>query len=319
MNFNIDFFEKNLQRVNDNHLELSDSLGGFNEDYFSIYLDESVNFARKNNIKTISTAYIFNDQIRSRYPDIEFSYKLKLIGGRGWELLTSYSKHPVIDIENFLSTFNGSPHVSRKLLVAVLNKFGWFNPRSCSKNFTYSVDEIDGHIIDYVGDRDIFYRKFFIPQNNDEFHSTIYNINQYSLDQKFTLGSIYSVEKQLTKSFLHIVSETMATSYYPFVTEKVLFPIITRGLFLAWAPYNYHNYFEKHYGFKKYTKLFDYEFDEIKNPIERLVELISMISKFSVLSLDDWQDLYLLEQDSIEYNYDHYFSQNYLKHLEKFC
>ena len=58
--------------------------------------------------------------------------------------------------------------------------------------------------------------------------------------------------------------------------------------------------------------MFDYRFDAIQNPVERLVELMTMISKFSVLSSDDWKDLYLLEQDTIEYNYDHYFSKDYL-------
>jgi hypothetical protein len=43
-----------------------------------------------------------------------------------------------------------------------------------------------------------------------------------------------------------------------------------------------------------------------------------MISKFSVLSKDDWHDLYLLQQDEIEYNYDHYFSGNYLTHLKTY-
>jgi len=43
-----------------------------------------------------------------------------------------------------------------------------------------------------------------------------------------------------------------------------------------------------------------------------------MISKFKNLSVDDWRDLYLLEQDTIEYNYDHYFSKKYLKKLEKY-
>jgi len=43
-----------------------------------------------------------------------------------------------------------------------------------------------------------------------------------------------------------------------------------------------------------------------------------MISKFKSLSSDDWRDLYLIELDTIEYNYDHYFSGNYLKFLEKY-
>ena len=65
----------------------------------------------------------------------------------------------------------------------------------------------------------------------------------------------------------------------------------------------------------KYNKLFDYRFDTIQNPVERLIELITMILKFSVLSASDWNDLYLIEQDTIEYNYDHYFSGKYLKFL----
>ena len=108
----------------------------------------------------------------------------------------------------------------------------------------------------------------------------------------------------------------MATSYYPFVTEKFLYSIVTRGLFLSYAPPGWHGHIEKYYGFKKYTKLFDYRFDTIQNPIERLIELISMISKFSTLSIHDWNDLYLMEQDAIEYNYNHYFSGDYLKHIK---
>jgi hypothetical protein len=109
----------------------------------------------------------------------------------------------------------------------------------------------------------------------------------------------------------------MATSYYPFVTEKFLYSVVTRGLFLAYAQPGWHAHLEKYYGFKRYTKLFDYRFDLIQNPVERLVELMSMISKFSVLSVHDWHDLYLIEQDTIEYNYNHYYSKDYLKCLEK--
>lgn len=45
---------------------------------------------------------------------------------------------------------------------------------------------------------------------------------------------------------------------------------------------------------------------------------MNMISKFSVLDTDDWQDLYEMEIDTIEYNYDHYFSRRYLQRLETF-
>ena len=142
------------------------------------------------------------------------------------------------------------------------------------------------------------------------------SVNSFGHVQYNHKQNIYNLESKLTQSFLHIVSETMATSYYPFVTEKFLYSIVTRGLFLAYAQPGWHSHLEKYFGFRRYTKLFDYHFDTIKNPIKRLVELMSMISKFSNLSIADWHDLYLIEQDTIEYNYEHYFSGNYLKILE---
>jgi len=72
-----------------------------------------------------------------------------------------------------------------------------------------------------------------------------------------------------------------------------------------------------YYGFKQYNKIFDYSFDEIKNPVKRLIRLMEMISKFAYLSVDDWHDLYNMETDTIEYNYDHYYSKGYLKKLNE--
>ena len=93
--------------------------------------------------------------------------------------------------------------------------------------------------------------------------------------------------------------------------------MVTRGLFVAYAQPGWHEHLERYYGFRKYDKIFDYGFDEIQNPVERLVDLMSMISKFSVLSRDDWRDLYEMEIDTIEYNHDHYFSKKYIKQFEQ--
>ena len=131
-------------------------------------------------------------------------------------------------------------------------------------------------------------------------------------------NNIHNLQNKLTQSFLHIVSETMATSYYPFVTEKFLYSIVTRGLFLTYAQPGWHAHIEKYHGFRLYTNLFDYRFDSIINPVERLIEIMTMIGKFSKLTINEWHDLYLLESESLEYNYDHYFSKNYLKSLKQF-
>jgi len=295
---------------NNNDLIINDHLCGFDCNYFSLVLADIVKYANELKINNIATAYIFDDKIKKQYPDITFRYDQSLVGGMGWETLIKYNTHPEINFKNFVCSFNGSAHVSRKLLTAILQRFKYFNTEYCSKNFVFSKDKLDGHITDYVSNQKNFYHKFFIANNSDVFFNTINSFGHVRFNHR---KNIYNLENKLTKSFLHIVSETMATSYYPFVTEKFLYSIVTRGLFLAYAQPGWHDHVEKYYGFKRYTKLFDYRFDAIQNPVERVVELVTMISKFSNLSITDWHDLYLIEQDTIEYNYEHYFSGNHLK------
>lgn len=286
-----------------------DHLGGFNENYENntLGLINSVASTQHSRIAT-HTSYIFDNIVLQNYANLDFKHKF-------FKLLHSfkdYRQHPEIDYKNFICSFNGTAHVSRKLLVAILKKFGWFNTEFCSKNFCYSSDMIDGHVSDYVGtDQFQLYNKFFL---NDEIFNQ--SLATFGHDRFNHSSNIYNLEHKLTKSFLHVVSETMATSYYPFVTEKFLYSIVTRGLFLAYAQPCWHDHVEKYYGFRRYDRIFDYGFDDIQNPVERLVELMSMISKFSVLSTDDWHDLYQLESDTVEYNYDHYFSGDYLKALQ---
>jgi hypothetical protein len=288
-------------------IRLGDHLGGFSKDGKNLYLD-FLNTNTKDNT-TIYYDQILNPWVIKNYPRLKFLYFPHYI----LPTLKDYRIHPLNNYKNFICSFNGSPHVSRKLLVSALDKFGWFLPDYCSKNFTYSVSELNGHVFDYVPEQFRVYAKFF--SNDNKFNRTVHSFGHTRFQHS---NNIYNLESKLTESFLHIVSETLATSYHPFVTEKFLYSIVTRGLFLSYAQPGWHSHLEKYYGFKPYTKLFDYRFDSIQNPVKRLVELMSMVSKFSVLSPDDWRDLYLLEQDAIEYNYNHYFSQDYLKCLAKF-
>lgn len=296
-------------------VECEDYLNGFDQNLFSSTLDQLVKFSRDNNIININLAYVCDIRIQDMYPDINFQYQQRLVGGRGWEELKNYNVHPALGYKNFICSFNGSKHVSRILLVSILHKFKYFNPEYCSKNFSYSSTKLDGLVHDYLDKDTLFYNKFFLDPLHEDFFQTINSFGHVRFNHN---QNIYNLENKLTESFLHIVSETMATSYYPFVTEKFLYSIVTRGLFLSYAQPGWHAHLEKYYGFKKYTKLFDYRFDLIQNPVERLVELMTMVSKFSTLSVNDWRDLYLLEQDTIEYNYNHYFSGDYLDCLKEY-
>lgn len=295
---------------------LEDHLNGFDQKFNNPILKTIDDYSKANKKRTIVYYHqILDTPIKEKYSALDLRFNFANAHSMLWEQFESYNQHPEINYNNFVCSFNGSDHVSRKLLVAILERFGYFNSDYCSKNFVFTTNKLDGHITDYVINQDNFYRKFFITDNSDVFFNTVNSFGHVQYNHK---QNIYNLESKITQSFLHIVSETMATSYVPFVTEKFLYSVVTRGLFLAYAQPGWHEHLEKYYGFKRYTKLFDYRFDNIQNPVKRLVELMSMISKFSILSIDEWKDLYEMEKDTIEYNYNHYFSQDYLKCLEKY-
>jgi hypothetical protein len=297
-----------LIKLSDTHYKLQDHADGFDCNFRNHFLDQITTPSR------VDIEYIPDDTIRAQYPllDLRFDFNHVTVS---FETLRDYQCHPDLDYKNFMCSFNGYGHVGRKLLTAAIHKFGWFDPMYISKNFKYTVDEIDGHLFDEVGTNDRFYRKFFIGENSQEFFQTTNGFGYVQADHP---NNIYTLENKLVSSFVHLVSETGAVRHYPFATEKHIYSIVTRGLFLAYAQPGWHAQLVKYFGFQLYTKLFDYSFDSIKNPIERLIALMSMLSKFKNLSPADWRDLYEMERDAIEYNYEHFFSKNYLKELEQF-
>lgn len=290
-------------------IAMRDHGDGFDSDLHNRWLD-----SMKDRSIVLRSEYLLDDTVKRNYPNIHFKFdhdhKIKLLSA-----LNNYNIHPVAKAKHFLCSFNGMDHVSRKLLTAALHKAHWFSEQTCSKNFTTTVDEIDGYLFDYVGSDSQFYRKFFLGTQSPYFLNTVFSFGHTRFDHG---SNIYALEAQLTSCFVNIVSETMATSYYPFVTEKFLYSVITRGLFVAYAQPGWHEHLETFFGFKKYKKIFDYQFDTLANPIVRLVELITMLSKFSALEPDDWTDLIQMEFDTIEHNIDHYRSGRYLENLRNF-
>jgi hypothetical protein len=316
---------------------IGDHLGGFDQDLRNPQLELiNAHAAKSGKIRTVvNVSGFITPAAKAHYPwlDIRTMFSEQYLVDYQ-PIFDSYPTSLPVDFNNFACSFNGTSHVSRQLLVAIMHKFGMFDPKYSSKNFAFSKDNLDGLLIELAGDRESFYRKFFVSENSEEFfqsasiHSTKH-ITQ--TDQVLQAGqpmkldsfkhtrfdhpnNIYQLEDKLTQSFVHIVSETMATSYHPFVTEKIFYSVATRGLFVAYAQPGWHAHVEKYYGFKTYNKIFDYRFDNIQNPVERLVELIAMLYKFKHLSKADLHDLYLIEQDTIEYNYDHAYSGNLLTH-----
>jgi hypothetical protein len=293
---------------------LGDHLGGFDSQFNNSVLEHLNQYcANRSRDIVVHHHTIMNQQVQRQYPHIKFKWMFDAISSSMFDGFQTYRCHPRLQYHKFVSSFNGSDHVSRKLLVAALGRRGWFDPETCSKNFSFTVDTLDGHLLDYLTPQQhAFYRQLFIGADSGYFFDSVYSFGHVRHQHN---TNIVNLEQPLTQSFVQVVSESMATSHHPFVTEKFLYSVVTRGLFVSYAQPQWHSHLEQYFGFRKYNHIFDYEFDTIANPIQRLVALMDMLSKFANLSSHDWHSLYELERDTIEFNYQHYFSQDYLKVL----
>ena len=282
-------------------LFVKDHLGGF---------DSSLNneILERLNQKQIrhQCEYHLNSELKSKYPHTRWCMDGQTTPAWDpqWNAFEKYTTHPVNNLKNFMCCFNGTDHVSRQLLVSILHKFGLFNVNTCTKNFTTTKNQIDGFINNDV------HRKFFTSDEN--FLSKIYSIDDHKKYHLHHANNIKILEQPLTESFVQMISETMATSYYPFITEKFLYSVCTRGLFVAYAQPKWHEFISTVFGFKLFD-IFDYSFDSIQDPVQRLIKLIEMIGKFAHLSKSDWSDLYEMEVDKINYNHDHYHSKKFFE------
>ena len=292
---------------------LYDHLGGFDSHYKNPLVTAIDQYAATHG-QTLLVKYhqFLPQQVQKNYPNLKFEFELTDFAIKNFKSFTNYKDFPVRRYEHFICSFNGIGHVSRQLLVAALHQRGWINLAAVSKNFSFSTKMIDGHIQSYVGDQARVYRKFFITADSEQFFQTV---SGFGHERNYHAQNINTLENILTSSFLNIISETVATSSVPYVTEKSLYSVVTKGLFLAYAQPGWHRCLEQQYGLKPYHNLFDYKFDSITNPVSRLIGLLGMISKFEKLSAADKHDLYQLEKDAIEYNYHYYFSGKLLTTL----
>jgi hypothetical protein len=263
---------------------------------------------------TVECEYLLTDNVKKKYPNLDIRFNLDL-----WKkenFIDSFEKVNVTrTFDNFLCSFNGHDHVGRRLLLALLHKRGWVNDQHVTKNFRFDQATIDGHVLDYTGDQERYYRKFFLCDQGNVYYKQLNSINYTSCKHKENLNCL---KESLSSSFVHLVSETLSTGYYPFVTEKFLYSVVTQGLFIANAQPGWHKFIKKYFGFKLYDTVFDYTFDTVSNPVKRMLSMTDMLSKFSHLSAADWHDLYLMEKPSVEFNLDHFLSGDYEKHCTKF-
>ncbi len=260
---------------------------------------------------------ILDAKVQSHYPNLHIRFDLEWLEEVMFRQFNDFRcSHTPKRFQNFLCCFMAAEHISRQFLSAILCRQGLWNNLSCTKNFRYGWDTLDGNLAAFLpGQQHRVFRKFFVDLDSD--------INQRTINQSYqhcaNISNLRFLEPIYHTSWINIVANEMGTSYQPMVSEKVLSAIATKSLWLAYGQLGFHEHVEHNYGFRLHRDLFDYGFDSIGNPVLRLVALIDSISKFRHLSALDWHDLYLLEQDTINHNLDHLQSKAYLVHARRFC
>jgi hypothetical protein len=123
-------------------------------------------------------------------------------------------------------------------------------------------------------------------------------LEQYE-DLGFTNGAWdqYHVPKVFHKGFIHVINESTVDKLD--ISEKTWLAIIHKKPFILAGAKNIHSVLTD-LGFKLYTDLFDYDFDQLDDYSARLESICSQVAKFKG---KNYQDLYDSQLETIDFNY----------------
>lgn len=291
---------------------LHDHLLGFDSDLHSTVLDhvQSCTHAPM----TVQWQNYATPELQSRYPLLKFGYHTGYLEQNWNHWFAPYLDRVPSDLQGFMCSFNRQPHVSRQLLVTHLWRRGLWDARFISKHFKVDAQRIDHEVTHVMGGSDRLYLKLFADAGDGDFLDLINGFRPLAA-MNHRSNAQYLLPK-VTGTWVHLVSETLATSYYPFVTEKFLYSVASRGLFLAWAQPGWHQHLRDYFGFQLYDRIFDYGFDAIVNPVVRLTHLVDGLQRLHRLSVADLDDLREWEKDRRDFNHHHFASGAWLRHLK---
>ena len=114
------------------------------------------------------------------------------------------------------------------------------------------------------------------------------------------------------ESFVYIVTETCYWEQKCHLTEKIFKPIISRMPFILVGPAHNLEYLRS-YGFKTFNKWINESYDTIEDPIARMSMIGAVLSDLCTLSLHDLECMLAEMQEVLDYNYNLFHSQKFIK------
>ena len=242
--FPLRYNEKRLVNwLSETELFLHDHLGGIDKNFRNSLLDRVPPKIR------VRTEYLVDHRIKQNYPSIDIRFDAgRMITNNGLSLFMYRSQPKDADIENFCCSFFRTYYRGRVNLLCWLHELGWFDPNYGSKNFVIDQypNEIKRLYSKYIGD------DFDTEAKHDsrlEMQKSIVYLGGSESGAQHDINLV-SVRSAIQKSFVCIVAETEPLHYYPFPTEKFLYPIINNTLWVAYAQPGYHQLLKEKLGFK---------------------------------------------------------------------
>jgi len=283
-------------------ISLMDHLCGIDQDGQNTILNKLNDISCKQGRKLIVNYHqILPQWIMDQYPHLDIRFDGNLQFEFSYRFFVNTSVEGSIDKVNFASVILGRPCMGRKLLCCALDAMGWLDLRYALKNMSFDLDVVDGFIQNNVDvDEEPYFHKRFIRHDRKQFYLDSQHGEQY--ERYSHSESLARVVGIIGPSFIHVVSETYATSSTVYATEKFAYSAATGQLFVAFAQQGWHAMLNEYYGFELYDEIIDYSFDREKNPVKRMDMLINVLEPLSKLSNKEWAAIYKATQQKRDYN-----------------
>ena len=214
--------------------------------------------------------------------------------------------------EHVVSTFNGTWHWSRMLMIIYLYQKGLWHDDYCSKSklLTCKLDKLTqwqkNGLENIIGN-----------MTTDKIKKFLLHHNEFDYNDRFDWQSnIKTLSPIMKKTFVNLVSETFAEGTEPFYSEKPFQAIMNKSLSLILAQPDYYKVLETCFGFKKF-KCFDYSFDQEKNFLQRIILIIDQIHALSKKSVQEQKSIYDDNKDILDYNFNHFMSGEWTTQCEQ--
>lgn len=308
-----DFELKNLiiNKISNTELFIHDHLGGFTQDLKNAVLDKIPAGA------TVRTEYLPCADIKLNYPDIVLLFDAHMMVLNNHLLkFVNRQTGKQLEITHFLGVFMHRYYPERGRLAAWLHELGWLDLTHSSKNFKIDryPNEVESLYTKYIG-KDFNSAKKTAERIKMQQTVSFYGDKPDQHDNH--VENIDLISSRIQQSFVCIVPESHPDHYYPFPTEKFLYPILNNTLWVAQAQQGYHQFVKDKLGFQLH-KCFDYSFDRIEDHVERMYAMTKMLEKFSQMSKQEWKEVYDSEAETLEFNAAHLKSGEFIKRLRTF-